>query len=55
MSDHKLKTRDPAATEPQQLSVAAARPTKGSVTEHTVSTPGGPVSFRATADWVGKK
>jgi len=52
MSDHKLKTRDPAATEPQQLSVAATRPTKGSVTEHTVSTPGGPVSFRATADWV---
>ena len=52
MSDHKLKTTDAAPTEPQQLSVTAARPPRGTVTEHTVSTPGGPLSFRATADWV---
>ena len=52
MPDHKLKTTDATATEPQQLTVAAARPPKGSVTEHTISTAGGPLSFRATADWV---
>jgi len=52
MSDHKLKTTDATATEPQQLSVSAAKPPKGTVTEHTVSTQAGPLSFRATADWV---
>jgi hypothetical protein len=52
MADHKLKTTDSAPTEPQQLAVKAERPPKGSTTEHTISTPQGPLSFRATADWV---
>ena len=52
MSDHKLKTRDSGPTEPQQLAVKAARPPKGSTTEHTISTREGKLSFRATADWV---
>jgi carboxypeptidase C (cathepsin A) len=52
MSDHKLKTTDAAATEPQQLTVKSARPPKGSVTEHKISTPAGPLPFSATADWV---
>jgi len=52
MSDHKLKTKDPASTEPQQLAVTATRPPKGSVTDHTTATPLGPLPFRASADWV---
>ena len=52
MTDHKLATQDPKATEPQERTTTAARPPKGSVTEHTIATPGGPLSFRATADWV---
>jgi carboxypeptidase C (cathepsin A) len=52
MPDNKLKTADSAPTEPQQTEVRATRPPKGSTTEHTIATPGGPLSFRATADWV---
>jgi hypothetical protein len=32
--------------------VNAVRPPKGSTTDHTIATPAGPLSFRATADWV---
>jgi carboxypeptidase C (cathepsin A) len=52
MTDHKLTAQDPVPTQPQELSATAARLPKGSVTEHTIATPGGPLSFRATADWV---
>jgi carboxypeptidase C (cathepsin A) len=52
VTDHKLQTADAATTEPQQLTVNAVRPPKGSTTDHTIATPAGPLSFRATADWV---
>ena len=52
MPDNKLKTADAGPTESQQLAVKAARPPKGSTTEHSINTPDGTLSFRATADWV---
>ena len=52
MTDNKLKTADATPTEPQQLAVKAARPPKGSTTEHSIATPEGTLSFRAIADWV---
>jgi carboxypeptidase C (cathepsin A) len=46
------KTPGPAAAEPQPPTDGAQRARKGSTTEHTISTPAGALTFRATADWV---
>jgi len=52
MPDHKPNAPDAAAPGPREPTTQAPRPPRGSVTEHTISIPGGPLRFRATADWV---
>jgi carboxypeptidase C (cathepsin A) len=52
MPDHKPNAPDAAAPGPREPTTQEPRPPKGSVTEHTISIPGGPLRFRATADWV---
>jgi carboxypeptidase C (cathepsin A) len=48
--DPKTPACAPAETAPAQA--ASKAPRKGATSEHTISTPAGALSFRATADWV---
>jgi carboxypeptidase C (cathepsin A) len=52
MADKNPKIPDTSSTDAQPPAVGAPRPPKGATTEHTISTPQGALTFRATADWV---